>query len=191
MATSLIRRPRVGALNPWRMMEEMENRMWDWMNTPTGFTPVSRLFGEAHSYVPPVDIYETRDDVLVAASLPGINVGSIQLEVKEGYVSLSGEQQPTFAPEQATEVTAHLAGIPRYGRFSFRFALPCEVEHERAEAVYRDGVLRVRFPKAQAARPVSIPIRLEGMSPAIENADNPRHDQRAQIEAEAPKGRKK
>src|SRR5215217_4284332 len=96
MATSLMRRNGVGNLNPWRVFDEMERQMWDWANTPTGFTPMSRLFGEtnARNYTAPADVYETQDDILVAVSLPGIDASKVNVEVHNGTLTISGEQQP-------------------------------------------------------------------------------------------------
>jgi HSP20 family protein len=170
MATSLMRRNGVGSLNPWRWFDEMERQMWDWANTPTGFTPVSRLLGESRVYTPPADIYETNDDLLVAVSVPGIDPSKVNVQVHNGTLTVSGEQKPLVTPSQETPVTQHFAGTPRYGNFSFSFTLPCEVESERAEAIYQDGILRLRFPKAQAAKPVRISVNVQNTAPTIETS---------------------
>jgi HSP20 family protein len=184
MATSLMRRNGVGMLNPWRLFDEMERQMWDWTPTPSGLTPVSRLLGEARTYTPPADIYETTDDLLVAVSIPGIDASKINVQVHNGTLTVSGEQKPLVTPSQETPVTQHFAGIPRYGSFSFSFALPCEVESDRAEAVYHDGILRLRFPKVQAAKPVRIAVNVQNTTPTIET------NEPTQIEAKATNRKK-
>jgi HSP20 family protein len=167
MSTSLLRRNRFDVWNPVKALltlEELESRMWDWMSTPTGFTPMSRLFGETASYVPPVDVYEVGDELLVAASLPGIDPSKVEVQVQNGYLTISGEQTP-LAPangeqSEGTQVRTHIAGIPRYGSFSFRLALPFEVNAESAEAAYQDGILRIKFAKPEHAKPKRITVNV-------------------------------
>lgn len=152
MATSLMRRNPFGALDP------MQSRMWDWFTTPMGHTPLSKFFGEANSFVPPVDIYETREEVIVAASLPGLDPTKTNIEALEDQLTVSGEQNAVVCFEPEENAVQHLNGIPRFGRFSFNFRLPCPVETEQAQAKYTNGVLCMRFLKVQKARPVRILI---------------------------------
>lgn len=158
MATSMMRRNPFGAVDPnW-------SRMWDWFTTPTGHTPMSKFFGEANPYVPPVDIYETREEIIVAASLPGLDAGNVTIEVQEDQLTLSGTQQPVLCFNEEESATQHLAGIPRYGKFSFSFQLPASVDANQAQAKYSDGVLCIRFLKAQSARPIRVPIQNDKQS---------------------------
>jgi HSP20 family protein len=166
MSTSLMRRNRFDVWNPWRTLEELESRMWDWMSTPTGFTPMNRLLGETSSYVPPVDVYEVGDDLFVAASLPGIDPSKVEVQVQNGVLSISGEQTPLQPQQNGAEteqpqVRTHIAGIPRFGQFSFRFSLPYEVDVETSSAVYQDGILRIRFPKPEQAKPRRISVAVQ------------------------------
>lgn len=156
MATSMMRRNPFGAVDP------TGSRMWDWFTTPTGHTPLSKLFGEAGSYVPPVDIYETREEIIVAASLPGLDASKVNIEVQTDQLILSGEQQPVLCFDETESATQHLAGIPRFGKFQFSFTLPAEVDAQQARAKYADGLLCMRFLKSQKARPVRVPISTDG-----------------------------
>lgn len=160
MSTSLIRRNGVGTLDPWRFMETMERDLWNWASAPFDLRALNRQVTGAPSFNPPIDVYETPDDVLVAASLPGIDVESVNVQVIENRVTISGRQKPLLAPESAAQVTQHLAGIPRYGQFEFWFTLPAAVETEQAQAQYADGILRVRFPKPASAKPTRIPVTI-------------------------------
>ena len=191
MSTSLMRRNRfdvwnpVSTASPWRALEELQSRMWDWMTTPTGITPMSRLFNETAAYVPPVDVYEVADELFVAANLPGIDPSKIDLQVQSGCLTISGEQNPVI-PEsgngnEGTQVRTHLAGIPRYGRFSFRLALPFEVNADSANATYQDGLLRIRFSKPEHVKAKRISINVQPADQAISPAPA------AQIEASAKK----
>jgi HSP20 family protein len=167
MSTSLIRRG-YNTVNPWRVFDEMERQMWDWMSTPSTLTPLNRLFGDSSTYVPPINLYETDDDVLVAASLPGIDAKKIDVQVRESTVTITGEQAPLFAPGEGVSYRQHLSGIRQYGKFEFHFRLPVEVVADQAQAVYQDGVLRLRFPKSPNAKPTRIAVNVESGPQAIE-----------------------
>ena len=152
MPTSLMRLNPFGAINP------VPSRMWDWFTTPMGYTPMSKLFGELNSYVPPIDIYETQEEVVVAVSLPGLDVPQLDIQVLEDQLTLAGVQNSVLCFEPEEKMVQHLSGIPRFGRFSFNFQLPSAVEPEQTQAQYENGLLCLRFLKAQKNRPVRIPI---------------------------------
>lgn len=171
MSTLMMRRNSFGATDPF------PTRMWDWFTTPMGYTPMSKLFGEINSYIPPVDIYETRNEVIVAASLPGLDASKTNVEVVENVLTLSGEQHPVLCFEPEEGATRHLNGIPRFGRFSFNFQLPAEVDAAQSHAKYENGVLCIRFLKAQSARPVRISIATDGSQPVVTSASAPQLEQ--------------
>ena len=153
MATSIMRRNPFGAVDP------IASRMWDWFTTPTGFTPMSKFFGESNSFVPPVDIYETAEEVVVAAILPGLDTETVDIQVLQEQLTLSGEQKPVLCFDEAEKATPVFSGIPRYGKFSFGFQLPCSVDASQTQASYRDGLLCMRFLKSQSARPVRVKVQ--------------------------------
>lgn len=167
MATSLTRRNPFGATDPF------VSRMWDWFATPVGQTPMSRLFGESGSYIPPIDIYETREEVIVAASLPGMDMTKLAIEVIDDALTLKGEQQPFVCLQPEEGATQYLAGIPRYGAFNFSFQLPSAVDANEAQANYKDGVLCMRFLKSQKNRPTRIPVQSHPRSAEGANAQLP------------------
>jgi len=164
MATSLTRRNPFGATDPF------VSRMWDWFATPVGQTPMGRLFGESSSYIPPIDIYETREEVVVAASLPGINANNLTIEVIDEVLTLKGEQQPFVCIGEDEAATQYLSGIPKYGNFNFSFQLPAAVDANEAQAKYQDGVLCMRFLKSQKNRPTRIAVQSHTTSPEGANA---------------------
>lgn len=156
MATSLMRRNQTGANDIF----SLQSRMWDWFTTPYGSTPLSKLFEETNTYVPPVDIWETPDEVVLVASLPGLNVDQIDIQVIEDKLTLAGEQNPVIKPSAETKMVQHLQGIRSYGKFSFSFVLPCVVNADQSQAKYENGMLYVRFHKSERERPVRIPVRI-------------------------------
>jgi HSP20 family protein len=152
MATSTMRRNQVGAFEP------VASRMWDWFTTPAGLTPLSKAFGQAEAFVPPVDIYETAEEIVVAASLPSLDIDQVDIQVREDQLTISGEQRPALCFESEENATPVYNGINRYGKFSFSFRLPAAVDANQTQAKYENGMLCMRFLKAQHARAVRVTI---------------------------------
>lgn len=112
------------------------------------------LAGEG-TWVPPVDIFETADKALVIkAELPEMRREAIAVTVDRGALTISGER-PWPADVPKTDVRR----VERaYGRFSRRFALPSAVDASKVAADYRDGVLTVRLPMRDEAKPRTVPV---------------------------------
>ncbi len=106
-------------------------------------------------WVPPVDIYETADRALVIkAELPEMKREAIEVTVEHGALTISGER-----PLPADVSRRDYRRVERpYGRFVRRFALPPSVDASKVEADYKDGVLNVRLPLRDEARPRTVPV---------------------------------
>src|SRR6478735_7814419 len=100
-------------------------------------------------WYPPVDILESKDSYLIRAELPGMRNEDLKTEVNEGILTLSGERK---FDEPANGVEYHR--VERVtGKFSRSFYLPQTVKHDDIKATYRDGILEVKVPKADEAKP--------------------------------------
>lgn len=107
------------------------------------------------TWVPPVDIFEAADKSLVIkAELPEIPREAIAVTVEHGSLTISGER-PWPADVPKTDVRR----VERaYGHFSRRFSLPQAVDASRVAADYKDGVLTVRLPMRDEAKPRTVPV---------------------------------
>lgn len=106
----------------------------------------------------PLDIYATSDEVVIIAAVPGIDPSTIDVTVDKETVTLTGSTPDVAQSEDASEATWFLHELPR-GTFSRSVTLPVEIDANAAEATFEHGVLRLRLPKAEAARPRKIEIR--------------------------------
>lgn len=105
------------------------------------------------TWVPPVDVAETQDKILVRAEVPGIKQEDISIEFENGLLTLRGERKL----EKTEGVTWHR--VERiYGNFSRTFTLPRSVDPEKISASYREGILEVEVPKREEAKPKHIKI---------------------------------
>ena len=120
----------------------------------------SDFYGEAFSrgWVPPVDIYETEGhEVVLKAELPELRREDINLTFENGVLTLRGERK--FEAETKKE-NFHRRER-RHGAFSRSFTLPNTVDASRISASYKDGVLTIRLPQREEAKPKQIAVDVE------------------------------
>ena len=109
---------------------------------------------EAGAWAPAVDIYETDNDVVVKAELPGVKKDEIGVEVKAGVLTLRGERK--FEKEVKEE---NYHRVERsYGTFVRSFTLPASVEEDKVSARLANGILEIHLPKKAEAKPKQIKI---------------------------------
>jgi HSP20 family protein len=107
------------------------------------------------SWVPPVDIYETPDkDVVVKAELPEMKREDIKVTFENNVLSIEGDRP--FSAEVNREQYHRVERGS--GTFRRSFTLPATVDSTRASATYQDGVLTVRLPRREEARPKQIHV---------------------------------
>ena len=126
---------------------------------------VNRIFGDSlarwssdesgfGTWMPPVEIFEKEDTLILRAEVPGMSQKDIDLHVENGILTLKGEKRR----DEIAGETLHRAER-YYGSFVRVFTLPTTVDVEKIRATYKDGILEVMLPKAEAARPKRIDIR--------------------------------
>ncbi|HEX8169503.1 MAG TPA: Hsp20/alpha crystallin family protein [Thermoanaerobaculia bacterium] len=108
------------------------------------------------TWVPPVDVAETQEKIVVRAEVPGMRQQDIQIEFENGLLTIRGERRL----EKSEAMTWHR--VERiYGNFSRSFTLPRTVDGERISASYRDGILEIDVPKREEAKPKQIRIEVK------------------------------
>jgi len=111
--------------------------------------------GNARSWVPPVDIYETDNhEVVIKAELPEMKREDISVTFENNVLTLRGERK--FETEVPRDRFQRFERF--YGTFSRSFALPATVDASSIRASYKDGVLTVRLPQREEVKPKQIAI---------------------------------
>jgi len=108
------------------------------------------------AWVPPVDVAETQEQIVVRAEVPGIRQEDIQIEFENGLLTIRGER----AIEKTDAMTWHRVERT-YGNFSRSFTLPRTVDPEKITANYRDGILEIAVPKREEAKPKQIRVSVQ------------------------------
>ena len=112
-------------------------------------------FATANTWMPPVDIFQTGDhEVVLKAELPDMAREDIDITVENFVLTIKGEKK--FSEDVKEEQFHHVER--RYGVFSRSFSLPQTVDPNRVSAEYKDGVLTVRLPLREEAKPRQIKV---------------------------------
>src|SRR5262245_41637447 len=114
-------------------------------------------FSAVHAWIPPVDIYQNGDHELVlTAELPDMARENIDVTVENFVLTIKGEKKFSGGNDVKDEQFHHVER--RYGRFSRSFSLPQTVDASKVAAEYKSGVLTVRLPLRDEARPRQIKV---------------------------------
>ena len=121
------------------------------------FAEFARMLADADGWVPPVDIYETEGhDLVLKVELPDMNREDIELTVEHNTLTLKG------ARKRPAEVKAEQFRRMerRYGSFTRSFGLPNTVDASKVTADYKNGILTVKLPFREEAKPRTINVEI-------------------------------
>jgi len=107
---------------------------------------------------PPVNIYSKGDDVIITAELPGLKQEEIDLTITGNSVAIRGERRLEMTDDSAR----YHRQERRTGSFVRAVQLPEEVDGERAQATYANGILTVTLPRAESSKPRRIQVTEQG-----------------------------
>jgi len=120
---------------------------------------VNRLFSDqttTRPWAPSVDIFETDNELVLKADVPGVEQKDIDIRIENGTLSLKGERK--FERDEKNK------GFHRqersYGSFVRYFTIPDTVDSENVKADFQGGVLTVTLPKKEIAKPKSIKVQV-------------------------------
>jgi len=113
-----------------------------------------QLWGEGR-FVPAVDVSEDEEHVTLTAEVPGMSPDDLDVTVDNGVLTIRGEKKV----EEKSDNAGYHRIERRYGHFERRVRLPDYVDVDKIEAGYKDGVLKLQMPKAEAAKSRSIQIK--------------------------------
>lgn len=125
---------------------------------------VNRLFGSPRrerdeelslgAWIPPVDIVEEKDRILLTAELPGFQEKDVEVQMEGGVLTIRGERKSEAEKEGRTFHRMERS----YGQFVRSFTLPNNVDRENIKANFHNGLLEIELPKREEAKPRQIKI---------------------------------
>ncbi len=144
----------LNTLEPFRELTTLQERLSrvfdDLLPTPTKSKDTSE-------WIPAVDIYETKDAIHIEVEAPGMKEEDIKINLENNTLTIFGERK--F--ERKEEGKNYYRMERSYGSFSRSFLLPENVDVEKIQAKYKDGLLTIVIPKKPESKPKEIPIQKE------------------------------
>ena len=145
-----------GWIAPFERMEEMFDEFFRRPFSRTLWPDLPRMLEETEPS-PSVDIFEEGDNIVVKSEFPGMSKDDIEVNLTDDTITLSGEKRK----EEKIEKKDYFRMERSYGSFKRSFALPAEVQTDKAKASFKDGVLEVKIPKTEAAKKKEHKIKIE------------------------------
>lgn len=143
---------------PWRPFRELErmrremDRVWD-----SFFERRPARVVEAGEWFPTLDVSETKNEYVLKAELPGIDPKDIDISLTNDLLTIKGEKKQE---KEEKEENYHV--IERsYGSFTRSVRLPGQVQSDKINAAFKNGVLKVTLPKTEEAKKKEIKIKVE------------------------------
>lgn len=131
---------------PFRQLREEMDRLWGAL-APLGGSLVGR------QSFPAVNVWETESDVWAEAELPGVSQNELEINVVGNELSLRGERKTP-----PTDGLTYHRQERSVGTFRRVLQLPVEIDSDKVEASLKDGVLAIRMPKAERAKPRKVQV---------------------------------
>ena len=117
--------------------------------------PLGAADGGRFSMAPSVDLFETENDVVIKAALPGIKPDEVDINVTGEMITIKGETK-----DQSDEQDkAYHIREQRWGRFERGVSLPTSIVADKAKAEFENGILSITLPKADEVKPRTITVK--------------------------------
>lgn len=141
--------------NPFAELARAKREMDRIFSNFSGRWP-SGTFGFGSGVFPALNVSENGDVLFVEAEIPGVRAEDLDISVEGNTLVLRGERKPD-SPESVSYHRRERVS----GRFSKSITLPYDVQADNVQAECQNGVLRLTLPKAEHAKPRSIPVKTE------------------------------
>jgi HSP20 family protein len=132
--------------NPWRELDQLTGRLSQMFEEGSGYPMPS----SAGAWMPAVSVEETDGELILTAELPGVNPDHVDVQLENNILTVRGEKNEERREED--ENRRYHVWERTYGSFQRSFTLPRTVRADEITAEFKDGLLRVRMPKAPEAR---------------------------------------
>ena len=129
-------------MEPWN---EMDKFMED-------YTP-----GMPKGFVPAIDIYQTKDTVVVETPLAGVDPENVNISIENDILTMEGSMEKKSEVDEKEYYRKEV----RTGHFHRAIALPVSVQGDDAKADFEDGILKISIPKMKASKPKTIKVNIK------------------------------
>ncbi|MBE9041798.1 Hsp20/alpha crystallin family protein [Oscillatoriales cyanobacterium LEGE 11467] len=148
--------------NPWTDMEVIRRQMDRVFDDMTGWDGYS-----ATSWQPKVELFDSEDRLTLRAEIPGLEPKDLDISASRNTIALRGERRY----ENEHQDRGYFRSEFHYGKFERTIELPANIENDRVEADYKNGILTLTLPKEDADRNRAVKVNLSATSPELEGEE--------------------
>ena len=151
-----------GRVDPWNDLAAMDRLFDNFFRAPFSLLDRAGVTPSIAPSEPQVELYETPDELLAFLYAPGLAADSFDISADAQAITVRAERKPLL--EVTEGMTSHTpwGGLATGGStFSASYSLPTEINPDAVAATYRDGVLRLRLPKSEAAKPRRVKVQVD------------------------------
>ncbi|MBU0612671.1 Hsp20/alpha crystallin family protein [Patescibacteria group bacterium] len=129
-------------MEPW---EDMDKFMEE-------YTP-----GMAKGFIPAIDVYQTKDAVVVETALAGVDPENVNISIENDVLTMEGSMEKKSEVDEKEYYRKEV----RSGHFHRAIALPVSVQGDEANADFEDGILKITIPKTEHVKPKTIKVNIK------------------------------
>jgi HSP20 family protein len=145
--------PRTELWDPFTGLADIQEEMNRLFDTSLQRTARGDFEG---AFLPAIDVVEEKDNYLVKVELPGLTKEDVNVSLQDNYLAIRGEKKHEAETKEANFYRRERA----YGAFSRTIELPTRVDAGKIDAQFKDGVLSVKLPKTEEAKPKQIEVKV-------------------------------
>ncbi len=150
------------ALMRWSPPKEIESWFEEFFEEPFSLRmwrkfPKWRKLRELEGISPSVDMYDSKDEIVVKAEIPGVEKENINISLTDSTLTIKGEMKK----EEETKEEDYYYSERSYGSFGRMLSLPAKVQADKIKASFRNGILEIHLPKAEEAKPKEVKVEVE------------------------------
>jgi HSP20 family protein len=153
---AMVRRRPFGSVacwDPFRNLVDVQSEVNHLLDTFAGRQPVGAM-ERSRSWLPAVDMHETKDSLVLKVELPGVRDGDVAVSIIGDLLTIKGERR--WDDDVKDQKFLHVERA--HGQFERLIQLPMAVQADKVKASYRDGVLEITLPKVEEMKPRNIKI---------------------------------
>ncbi len=154
---ALIKWRRKDVWDPFRYLAELQEDMNRLFDLSLARLPREALGESVAEWLPAVDVIDEKDKLRIKADLPGVDKNNVEVNIEDGVLTIKGERKQ----EKEEKDKNYYRRECFYGVFERSISLPAEVDIEKAEANYKDGVLEIILPKKEEAKPKQLKLKIK------------------------------
>ncbi|OZH51389.1 molecular chaperone [Hydrocoleum sp. CS-953] len=140
--------------SPWREVDSLQKEMNHLFDT---FAPTFNGEEKGISFTPAAEIHENHDSIDLKLEIPGLEAKDLDVQVTAEAVAIKGERRQ----ETQTEEEGMTRSEFRYGAFQRVISLPARVQNNQVKADYKDGILHLHLPKAEAEKNKVVKVSID------------------------------